>query len=220
MQQSDMLNNFPTIGVTGITGSGTSTVSAILEERGGYVIEADKLAHDTMGKKEPAYAEIVNHFGKDILNANCEINRRALGKKVFGDKEEMARLEKIIHPAVVEKTRKIIENLADNEEFTFAVIDAPLLIESGMNTLCDSIWLITAPDELRIQRVTARDGIDENAVRRRLQSRKGDTHLREHANITIENDGSAIALRSKIEVALKAMSLNRHGWRDMEVLEL
>ncbi|MCL1862741.1 MAG: dephospho-CoA kinase [Defluviitaleaceae bacterium] len=213
-------NNFPTIGVTGITGSGTSTVSAILEERGGYIIEADKLAHDTMSKNKPAYAAIVDHFGKDILNANSEINRRALGKKVFGNKTEMAELEKIIHPAVIEKTRELVDTLAENNNYTFAIIDAPLLVESGMSTLCDSIWLITAPDEIRIQRVTARDGIDENTAKRRLQSRKGDAHLRQHANITIENDGSAIALRSKVEIALKAMSLNRNGWHDMEVLEL
>ncbi|MCL1883178.1 MAG: dephospho-CoA kinase [Defluviitaleaceae bacterium] len=213
-------NKLTTIGVTGITGSGTSTVAAILAERGGFVINADKLAHDAMGKKEPAYAKIVEAFGKDILGENLEINRRVLGAKVFSNKQELLKLEKIIHPRVIEKIHAIIKKLTELGTYSFVVIDAPLLIESGMGAMCDSIWLITAPDELRISRVTVRDKIDETAAKRRLLSRSGDVALRESANIIIENEGSAIGLRSKIEVALKAMSLKKHGWSGMETLEL
>jgi len=212
--------NFPIIGVTGITGSGTSTVSAILAERGAYVAHADKLAHDAMAKTEPAYAEIIEAFGNDILNEKGAINRRALGARVFGNNEELARLEKIIHPRVIERTRNIVKKIAETGIYTFAVIDAPLLIESGMNTMCDSIWLITASDETRISRITRRDKIDEKAVKRRLQSRNSEESLREHANIIINNCGSPIALRSKTETALKAMSLKIHGWKDCKVLEI
>lgn len=219
MQQTS-LDKLPTIGVTGITGSGTSTVSAILAERGGFVVQADKLAHDAMSKTEPSYAEIVKTFGREILYENGEINRHALGVKTFGNKEELAKLEKIIHPRVIERTRGIIDKVAGMGSYTFAVIDAPLLIESGMNVMCDSCWLIIAPDLLRIARITARDGIDENTAKRRLQSRNGDNALRPHANIIIENIGSPIALRSKIEIALKAMSLKIHGWNGMKVLEI
>ena len=213
-------NSLTTIGVTGITGSGTSTVSAILAERGGFVAGADKLAHDCMNKKEPAYAEIVKAFGKEILAENGEINRRLLGTRVFGNKEELAKLESIIHPRVIERTKKLIEKLAETGEYTFMVIDAPLLIESGMITMCDSCWLATAPDEIRLARIMKRDGIDEAIAKRRLQSRKGEETLREHANIIIHNDGSAIALRSKIEMALKAMQIKKHGWPGLDVLEL
>jgi dephospho-CoA kinase len=191
-----------------------------LQEQGGYVIEADKLAHELMLKGEPAYTEIVAAFGFDILDQSGEINRRALGAKVFANKSQLAKLEKIIHPRVIEKTRIIIKKAAELGTHTFMVIDAPLLIESGMNTLCDSLWLITAPDEIRITRITVRDSITEDAAKRRLQSRNGDAALQAHANITIENNGSAIALRSKIEVALKAMELKRHGWEGLPLLQL
>jgi dephospho-CoA kinase len=213
-------NNLPTIGVTGITGSGTSTVSAILAERGGFVVQADKLAHDAMKKKSPAFKELIEAFGEEILSEDGEINRRVLGAKVFGDKKELARLEKIIHPRVIERTRKIIAKVSEMSVYSFMVIDAPLLIESGMNKICDSTWLIVAPDELRIARVTARDKIDEATAKRRLESRNGDAALREHANMIIENNGSAIALRSKVETALKAMELKIHGWQGMKVLEI
>ncbi|MCL2050035.1 MAG: dephospho-CoA kinase [Defluviitaleaceae bacterium] len=213
-------NNFPTIGLTGITGSGTSTASAILAERGGFVLHADKIAHDVMGKKNTAYSEICEAFGSDILTPDGEINRRILGARVFNNKQELEKLEKIIHPRVIERTRKIIAKVAEMGTHTFMVIDAPLLVESGMDTMCDSVWLITAPNDLRITRITARDDIDENSAKRRLDSRNGDLKLRERANIIIENNGSAIALRSKIETALKAMELKIHGWQGMRVLEI
>ncbi|MCL1877755.1 MAG: dephospho-CoA kinase [Defluviitaleaceae bacterium] len=211
-------SGLPTIGVTGITGSGTSTVATILAERGGFIIHVDKLAHEAMAKSGASYAEIVSTFGSEILNEKGEINRRVLGAKVFANKEELAKLEKIIHPRVIDRTREIVEIMPPG--YTFAVIDAPLLVESNMHTMCDSVWLVTATDDVRIARVTARDSIDENAAKRRLQARAGDSALREHANIIIENSGSAIALRSKIEIALKALSLRRNGWEGLEVLEL
>ncbi|MDR0273552.1 MAG: dephospho-CoA kinase [Clostridiales bacterium] len=212
-------NKLTTIGVTGISGSGTSTVAAILEERGGFVAQADKLAHEAMGKTEPAFAEVIEAFGKEVLNQNGEINRRALAK-LFGNKKELEKLEKIIHPRVIEKTRELNKKTADIAAHTFFVIDAPLLIESGMHIMCDSIWLITAPDDLRIARITVRDKIDEALAKRRLASRKGDDALRPFAHIIIENNGSAIALRSKTETALKAMSLKIHGFDGLKVLEI
>ncbi|MCL2388100.1 MAG: dephospho-CoA kinase [Defluviitaleaceae bacterium] len=213
-------NKITTIGVTGITGSGTSTVSSILAERGGFVTHADKLAHEAMHKTEPAFAEIIQIFGKDILTASGEINRRALGAKVFGNKEDLAKLEKIIHPRVIQRTRTIFDKIADHGAHTFAVIDAPLLIESGLNSMCDSIWLITAPDDQRISRITTRDKIDESTAKRRLSSRSGDETLKKQANIIIQNNGSLIALRSKIETVLKAMSLKKHGFEGLEILEI
>ncbi|MCL1845784.1 MAG: dephospho-CoA kinase [Defluviitaleaceae bacterium] len=211
-------SGMPTIGVTGITGSGTSTVAAILAERGGFVIHADKLAHEAMAKSGPAYDEILKEFGDEILNEKGEINRRVLGERVFSDKGEREKLEKIIHPRVIARTREIVEITPTGH--TFAVIDAPLLIESNMHTMCDSVWLVSASDEKRIERITARDAIDEAAAKRRLQSRAGDDTLRPHANVFIENNGSAIALRSRVEIALKALSHRRCGWVGMAALEV
>ena len=212
MRQNSIKSGLPVIGVTGITGSGTSSVAEILAERGGFVVHADKLAHETMIKGEAAYIEIVEAFGCGILSEKGEINRRALGAKVFGSKSELAKLERIIHPRVIERTKVLVEKLARASTYSFAVIDAPLLIESGMHTMCDSIWLITATNELRTARIIARDEITGEAVKRRLASRINEEKLRSHAMIIIENNGSEIALRSKVGVALKGMELNAHGW--------
>jgi len=188
------------IGITGITGSGTSTVSAILAELGGFVIYADKLSHEVILKGQPAYQKIVSTFGEDILQPGGEINRKALGANVFGNSEKLALLESIIHPEVIAKTHAL---LAQAHDFPFAVIDAPLLIESGMHKTCGSVWLVAATDENRLARIVARDGIDIETATRRLKSRAGDDALRPYANVIIENNGDIASLRTQIAAALQ-----------------
>jgi len=181
------------IGITGITGSGTSTVAKILEQQGGFVINADKLVHELMRKEQAAFEKIVATLGVEILDEDGEINRRKLGTKVFGNAEEMAKLESIIHPLVIEKTKQLLYGV----ENPFAVIDAPLLIESGMNKLCGSVWLITADDSIRLARIQARDKITEETAVQRLKSRKGDSFLRPFADIVIENNDDLSYLEQK-----------------------
>jgi len=182
------------IGVTGITGSGTSTVAAILQELGGFVISADKLAHEVMQQGQAAYDKIVARFGRTILNTDGEINRKVLGGLVFGNAAAMAELEAIIHPEVIAKTKELLK-----QSYAFAVIDAPLLIESGMYKICGSVWLVTAPNETRIARITSRDGIDTKTAMRRINSRKGDEFLRSYADVIIENSTTLEDLRRKIK---------------------
>jgi len=175
------------IGVTGITGSGTSTVSAILAEAGGFVISADKLAHEVMQKGQPVYEKILKQFlAPGILLPNGEINRRVLGSMVFSNTQKLALLESLIHPEVIAKTQELLSQACC---YPFAVIDAPLLIESEMHKICDYVWLITAPDDIRVSRIKARDGIDAKTATRRLKSRKGDGFLRSYVDVVIQNDG-------------------------------
>jgi len=187
------------IGITGITGSGTSTVAKMLKAYGGYIIEADKMVHALMLKNEPAYMEIVKIFGNQILDKNDEIDRRALGSIVFGNKQQLQKLENILHPMVISKTKDILNAVIH----PFTVIDAPLLIESGMNKLCTSTWLITAPDALRLNRIQSRDNLTHEIAVRRLKSRPGDASLRPHANIIIENDSDLAALTEKVNAVLR-----------------
>ncbi|MCL2216703.1 MAG: dephospho-CoA kinase [Defluviitaleaceae bacterium] len=188
------------IGVTGISGSGTSTVAQILAEQGGFVIHADKLAHEIMCESGPAFNEIVRAFGAEVLNTDGKIDRQALGAMVFGteNKEKLSILEKILHPRVESEIIALIEESAATGEYSFAVIDAPLLIESGLNNLCDACWLVTAPENTRLARIMARDSISREAALRRLQSRPGDETLRPYADAIIENDDDLKALCDKV----------------------
>jgi len=201
------------IGVTGISGSGTSTVAEILRQQGGFIVQADKLAHEVMKNKssvfdETAFAQIIKSFGEKIISENGEINRRILGEMVFGkdNMEKLSMLEKIIHPPVVNKIFALIEEATQTGLYKFAVIDAPLLVESGLNKECDQCWLITAPEEVKIKRIITRDNISEEAAEKRLNSRNGDEALKPFADKIIENNGNLKTLEQKIISFLEGLS--------------
>ncbi|MCL2204541.1 MAG: dephospho-CoA kinase [Defluviitaleaceae bacterium] len=192
-----------TIGVTGISGSGTSTVAQLLKELGsGYIISADKLAHEAMLQGKAAFDPIIQSFGVEILGGDGEIDRKLLSARVFGRPEVLKLLEDIIHPKVWEATQAYLEALKELGTFPFAVIDAPLLIESGMHTLCETVILVTASDTVRAQRIMWRDNLTEEAAVRRLASRVGDESLKPYAQVIIENDGGVEDLREKVLAVL------------------
>jgi len=178
-------------------------VAQILTEQGGFAIIADKLAHAAMSKGQPAYNEIVSKFGELILGEDGEINRAILGKQVFDDKEQLKVLEQIIHPRVIKETQNLIAQAEHAGPYTFAVIDAPLLIEAGMHTICDSCWLVTSPNSVRIERIMSRDGLSEEAATKRLASRAGDSSLMPYADIVINNNGGINDLRQNVIEAIK-----------------
>jgi len=193
MQQNRLI-----IGVTGITGSGTSTVSAILQSEGGFVISADKLTHELMQPGHAVYDKIVARFGDTILNESGQIDRKKLGSLVFGKPVLLKELESIIHPEVISETKRLL-----NKPYEFAVIDAPLLVESGIYKMCDTVWLITATNETRVARITTRDNIDAQAALKRINSRKGDDYLRPFAQLEIENNGTTEELVRRIKKELQ-----------------
>ena len=193
------------IGVTGISGSGKTTVTRMLAKMGGYTIEADPLAHMVMRKGQPAYAEIVTAFGTGILDNEGEISRPALGKLVFEHKQKLAQLEGIIHPKVIAITNTKLAQAKATGKYKFAVIDAALLIEANMHKSCHSCWLITANHDIRLKRIMARDNITQEAAEKRLASRKGDQALKPHASIIIENNGNIDTLKKNVAAALAGL---------------
>ena len=203
MQQNKQNAIGEVVGITGFSGSGTSTVAKILTDVGGFVIEADKIAHEVMQKDKPAYNDIVSFFGTDIIMDNGEINRRILAAIVFTDKCKLDTLQHIVHPHVVAKTKELISDRQTLNECTFYVIDAPLLFESGMDSLCDRCWVITAPKETRLQRIMARDNISLDEAELRLKNRLPEEELFKLANVVIKNDGDLNNLRYDV--------ISKHG---------
>ena len=190
-----MQQNNKIIGITGITGSGTSTVSKmILTQNKAEIIEADKLAHKITNEKAQEIAAV---FGNNILTENQEINRQALGQIVFGNKSEMEKLEKIIHPPVIAEVKRLINKDG------IIIIDAPLLIESGLYKICQSIWLITSSNENRINRLMFRNGLNEEEALIRINSRQSDSYLSNFATAIIENNHTLKSLQEKVHQALR-----------------
>ncbi|MCL2462636.1 MAG: dephospho-CoA kinase [Defluviitaleaceae bacterium] len=191
------------VGLTGNSGSGKGEVSRILEGRGGAVLNADCMAREVMLPGGLAFDEVVSVFGQDIVNAGGFIDRQKLGETVFRDAQKKAVLERIVHKYVIEMTERQTEELGKRQPPPrFIVWDAPLLIEAGMHEKCDAVWVVTAPYEVRLARVMARDGLDERRARLRLDSQTPEKELVSCANEVIVNDGDLRGLEARMDALI------------------
>jgi len=193
-----MTQNKFIIGITGNSGSGKSTVSKMLAAEGGHTIDADRVAHKVMEPGQPAYKKIVAVFGQSILDNEGQIDRKKLGAIVFNDTQKRTQLESIVHPLV---TDEILLEIA-NTTASFYVVDAVLLVESGLNQHCNSLWLITASEEKRLQRIIARDGLSPEAAQARMKNQRDTTPIAAISQQIINNDGNIINLKTLVQKSI------------------
>ena len=189
------------IGLTGGIGSGKSTVSVYVKEKGILVIDADQIAREITEPGGKILIRLIEAFGDSFLDENGELRRKALGSHVFGDKRKENLLNEITHNGIKNEIKARLMNAYD-DQLEMVFIDAPLLIEVGMDFWCDETWLVTCDDEIRIQRVMARDGISEKNVRERIESQMDDREKREKADYIILNSGTKEALYQQIDELL------------------
>jgi dephospho-CoA kinase len=190
----------PVIGLTGAIGAGKSAVAAALRDLGAVVHDADKEVSKLLDAPE-----IIARIGRDVAPEAVRagaLDRRALASAVFDDAERRARLEAILHPPVIRAAERLIANPPAGARAV--VLDAPLLLEAGMDRLCDAVWFVNAPREARLARVRER-GWDEAELDRRAAAQMSLVDKRARASLVIENDGSLEQLRSAVERALMAL---------------
>ncbi|TLM97386.1 dephospho-CoA kinase, partial [bacterium] len=134
------------IGLTGSIGTGKSVVRRMLEHLGAYGIDADALAHRAMAPGAPGYKEVVETFGKFILQPDGQVDRAKLGRLVFADADALAKQEAIIHPLVSQALDMLIKRASQK----VIVIEAIKLVEARINNDCDSLWVVYAPPEVQL----------------------------------------------------------------------
>lgn len=174
------------IGLTGQTGAGKSTVSEILEKYGCYHIDADKVAHDILENNKEVQEKLKERFGEDIIDKDGKIDRKILAARAFADKDSTLALNAITHPAVNNEIQNII--LKQKEYGTKAVIiDAIALFESGEAKLCDYTVAVTAPREIRLERIIARDKISVFRANERINAQKDESFFTLNAGYIINN---------------------------------
>jgi dephospho-CoA kinase len=190
------------IGLTGNIGVGKSTVMAWLAELGAAGIDADKVAHQVMEPGQPAYDQIVAHFGPQIAPAGGPIDRVRLGEIVFSDPAALADLEAIVHPAVFQ----VIQRRVAEADAPVVVIEAIKLLEAGLSKqLCHQIWVVTAPRAQQIQRLMASRGLSQAEAALRIDSQPPQSAKIAQAHVVIENDGSLDQMREQVERAWQSV---------------
>ncbi len=174
------------IGITGQTGAGKSTVCKRLCARGFYHIDADAVAKALYQKGAPILSELSKAFGSQILTAEGSLNRQALAQAAFCSAESTARLNAIVHPAVTEKIRGVIDEQA-RLGVKSILLDAIALFESGEDALCDRTVGVIAPEEIRLPRIMARDGLSEDAALLRIRAQQDEAFYTSHCDDVIRN---------------------------------
>ncbi|MCL4426096.1 MAG: dephospho-CoA kinase [Firmicutes bacterium] len=177
------------IGLTGGIASGKSTVSRILKELGAEIIDADMVAKEVIRPQLPAWRELVATFGRAILNDDKTINRRKLGQMVFGNPEALAKLNTITHPRIIQVIKDRIEQIKRRDETGVIVIDAPLLIEAGMVSLTDEVWLVMVDPDIQLSRLMARDHFTFQEALNRLNAQMSPEEKMKYARRIIDNRG-------------------------------
>jgi len=185
------------VGLTGPIGSGKSTVAAMLRELGARVLDADAIARDEQSRGTTGYSAIVQQFGTEVLGEDTEIDRRKLADIVFADPRRLEQLEKILHPRVIARILQARKMLADDQ---ILVVEAIKLIETSLRSVCDRIWVVMAPRDRLLSRVTSR-GMSEAGVGARLSAQSSEEEFRRAAHVVIENDGDRDALRAAVAAA-------------------
>ena len=190
------------IGITGGIGAGKSRILDYLREtHQARVYEADKEAARLQEKGGPCFETLVETFGSGILDGEGNLDREALARLVFGNRDRLARLNAIVHPAVREDFRETLE-ACRREGVPLLVIEAALLVEEGYQAFCDSLWYIHVPASIRQKRLMESRGYDEEKIRRIMASQLGDEEFRRACQVVIDNSGPFQETIPQIEEAL------------------
>ncbi|BDG81036.1 dephospho-CoA kinase [Bacillus subtilis] len=189
------------IGLTGGIASGKSTVANMLIDKGITVIDADIIAKQAVEIGMPAYRQIIDEFGEDILLENGDIDRRKLGALVFTNEQKRLALNSIVHPAVREEMLKRRDESIANQE-TFVVLDIPLLFESKLESLVDKIIVVSVTKELQLERLTKRNQLTVEEALSRIRSQMPLEEKVSRADNVIDNSGTREETKQQLEEIL------------------
>ena len=190
-------------GLTGGIGSGKSTVANILRDKGFTVLDADEIGREVTAKGQPLLRMLVNEFGIEIIREDGTLNRRLLAEITFGDRAKTRRLNELVQTAIlvkaIEKAHKL--QLTDQKKVIF--FDVPLLFEAGWDKYVKEVWLVTAPEDVRIERVEVRDGLSEAEIRARIRLQMSEEEKMERSDVIIENDEGMAKLMMQVNKAIQ-----------------
>ncbi len=196
------------IGVAGNIGSGKSTVCHMLERRGCPVIDADMQAHETYRRKTTVWRGILSAFGPEVLGPDGEVDRTALGRRVFGDAAARERLNAVVHPATKRRVQRLLAGFR-TQGYEWAAVEATLLIEAGWQRMVDNIWLVASPEALVIERLRRDRDQTGSESKARIAAQMSAIEKMEHADDIIYNDGSLEELEARVEQLWQGLSATR-----------
>ena len=192
------------IGITGGTGCGKTTLLNLIADHGGLILDCDAIYHELLISDKKMLAAIDVRFPGVVENG--ALNRKKLGAIVFADENALLDLNRITHAAVKQEVLHRLENAPE-----LAAIDAIGLFEGGLAELCDVTVAVTAPEEARIKRLMARDGITEDYARARIRAQHEEGWFRERCDTVLENSGELDAFATNCLAFLRHLGIMKEN---------
>ncbi len=193
------------IAITGGIGSGKSTAAQLICNRDYDVVDCDVLSRKVTEKGKPLLDQLARSFGPEILNEDGSLNRQALAFMAFADPDSTDKLNSLVQSAIrIEMVNKLFE-LSGEHPGKPVFAEVPLLYEAGWESMFDKVWLVTASEEVRIDRVKSRSGLSEEAVRTRMALQMPEDEKMARADEIIINDKSFAALKIQVYQLLEEL---------------
>lgn len=196
------------IGLTGGIGTGKSTVSRYVKEKGYALIDADQIAREVTAPGTKTLFHLAQRFGAEILETDGSLNRRRLAQLAFRTPEDKAALDEITHSAILDCIDERLEALKKRFAKTpgaVVFLDAPLLLETGLNQKTDMVWVMDVPDELRICRIEQRDGWTREEILSRINRQMPREERLAQADWILDNSGTVEELYRQVEQLLSRL---------------
>jgi dephospho-CoA kinase len=185
------------IGLTGGIASGKSVVSQMLAERGAVVIDADKVGHEAYRRGSGCYDAVVTAFGAGVVGADGEIDRKALGAKVFGAPDQRKRLEGIVWPWMRDTMEQRLAAIRA-EGTPVVVLEAAVLIEADWTPITDQVWVVTVAPKSARKRLMERNGLTGEQAEARIAAQLTNVERARHGHVIIENSGTLDELKQRV----------------------
>lgn len=191
------------IGLTGGIASGKSTVTSYLKEKGYPVIDADRVVRDLQSPGGALYRVLVDHFGREILDASGELDRVVLGQRIFSNPSERDWSNRVQGQLIREALAKARDRQAAQSGLFF--MDIPLLIEQGYEGWFEAVWLVAVSKETQLKRLMERNRLSELQAKERIAAQMPLDEKRAHADLVLDNNGDLTTLYARLDAALKQL---------------
>lgn len=176
------------IGITGTVGAGKSTVARMFEKRGASRVDADRLAHEAIGKGKTPYRGVVRLFGREILKKNFAIDRKKLARRVFGDPRKLKQLNRLIHPYVLRRIREETKRALKRNKGAWIIVEVPLLHEAGLERMFDKVITVSCKSAVQKGRWRERGGSIAE-LEKRCASQLPLSYKARHSDYVVDNSG-------------------------------
>ena len=194
------------VGLTGGIASGKSVVSNMLRDLGAGIIDADEISREVMIPHTKCWEEVIASYGSELLLEDLTIDRKKLAISVFKDSKKIKKLNRIVHPYIMQRIEEMIDEIRDKDPQALVIVDAALLVETGVYKHYDKLIVVYVSKETQLKRLIIRDAMSQEEAESRIDLQSPLTEKLKVADYIIENERSLSKTREEVEKVYKALT--------------